>query len=125
MPSRPTPNDFNYPPTNSSSSSKRIGPPVLDCNFNLGLLLSGSLSHLEGTPAGFSADVTILYASVGAEAIISVVFGIAAFSASPLSMDSSRHDGRVVYGPIQRDAVLRFPVERCDSLGQVFCSLLM
>ncbi|KAI6022339.1 Spc7 kinetochore protein-domain-containing protein [Pisolithus microcarpus] len=46
-------------------------------------------------PSGFSADVTILYPNVKAKAIISFIF------------DSTKHDARVVYGPIQRDAILQ------------------
>ncbi|KAI5997489.1 Spc7 kinetochore protein-domain-containing protein [Pisolithus albus] len=52
-------------------------------------------------PSGFSADVTILYPSVKAKAIISFIFDVATFSTWPLNIQSTKHDARVVYGPIQ------------------------
>ncbi|KAI6022289.1 Spc7 kinetochore protein-domain-containing protein [Pisolithus microcarpus] len=58
-------------------------------------------------PSGFSADVTILYPSVKAKAIISFIFDVANFSTWPLNIQSTKHDARVVYGPIQRDAILQ------------------
>ncbi|KAI6095270.1 Spc7 kinetochore protein-domain-containing protein [Pisolithus thermaeus] len=57
-------------------------------------------------PSGFSADVTILYPSVKAKAIVSFIFDVANFSTWPLNTQSTKHDVRVVYGPIRRDALL-------------------
>ncbi|KAI6137228.1 Spc7 kinetochore protein-domain-containing protein [Pisolithus sp. B1] len=58
-------------------------------------------------PSGFSADVTILYPSVKAKAVVSFIFDVANFSTWPLNIQSTKHDARVVYGPIQRDALLQ------------------
>ncbi|KAI5992545.1 Spc7 kinetochore protein-domain-containing protein [Pisolithus marmoratus] len=58
------------------------------------------------TPSGFSADVTILYPSVKAKAIVSFIFDVANFSTWPLNIQSTKHDVRVVYGRIQGDTIL-------------------
>ncbi|KAI6022360.1 hypothetical protein PISMIDRAFT_16255 [Pisolithus microcarpus 441] len=58
-------------------------------------------------PSDFSADVTILYPSVKAKAIISFIFDVANFSTWPHNIQLTKHDARVVYGPIQRDAILQ------------------
>ncbi|KAI6029027.1 Spc7 kinetochore protein-domain-containing protein [Pisolithus marmoratus] len=57
--------------------------------------------------SGFSADVTILYPSVKAKAIVSFIFDVANFSTWPLNIQSTKHDVKVVYGRIQQDTILR------------------
>ncbi|KAI6146697.1 Spc7 kinetochore protein-domain-containing protein [Pisolithus tinctorius] len=58
-------------------------------------------------PSGFSADVSILYPSVKAKAIVSFIFDVATFSTWPCHIQSMKHDVRVVYGQIQRDVILQ------------------
>ncbi|KAI6138630.1 Spc7 kinetochore protein-domain-containing protein, partial [Pisolithus tinctorius] len=58
-------------------------------------------------PSGFSADVSILYPSVKAKAIVSFIFDVATFSTWPCHIQSMKHDVRIVYGQIQRDVILQ------------------
>ncbi|KIO03259.1 hypothetical protein M404DRAFT_27233 [Pisolithus tinctorius Marx 270] len=58
-------------------------------------------------PSGFSVDVSILYPSVKAKAIVSFIFDVATFSTWPCHIQSMKHDVRIVYGQIQRDVILQ------------------
>lgn len=58
-------------------------------------------------PSGFSVDVSILYPSVKAKAIVSFIFDVATFSTWPCHIQSMKHDVRVIYGQIQRDVILQ------------------